>query len=100
MKELYLKIKRYMIKKYSSSEQSNAPNYYSCHSDSIYYSKLWPIIFLFSALTDIPMPLPKGKKPGQHRDWGFLPILIVTGIFVFVYYGYTVHIVCKFQSFI
>ncbi|CAO0794688.1 unnamed protein product [Mucor circinelloides] len=59
-----------------------------CHSDSPIYAKLWPLIFFFSALTDFPMPLPKGKKPGQHRDWGWVPVLIVTGILVFVYYGY------------
>lgn len=66
-----------------------------CHSDSPIYAKLWPLIFFFSALTDFPMPLPKGKKPGQHRDWGWVPVLIVTGILVFVYYGYLHSIVCK-----
>ncbi|KAI9478111.1 MAG: DHHC palmitoyltransferase-domain-containing protein [Benjaminiella poitrasii] len=59
-----------------------------CHTDSPIYSKCWPIIFLFSALTDFPMPLPKGKKPGQHRDWGWIPFIIVTGLVVFVYYSY------------
>lgn len=68
-----------------------------CHSDSPVYAKLWPLIFFFSALTDFPMPLPKGKKPGQHRDWGWVPVLIVTGILVFVYYGYLHSIVCKLQ---
>ncbi|KAG2195923.1 hypothetical protein INT47_002696 [Mucor saturninus] len=33
------------------------------------------------------MPLPKGKKPGQHRDWGLLPIVMVCGLASFVYYG-------------
>lgn len=66
-----------------------------CRSDSPMYAKLWPLIFFFSALTDFPMPLPKGKKPGQHRDWGWVPVLIVTGILVFVYYGYLHSIVCK-----
>lgn len=68
-----------------------------CHSDSPVYAKLWPLIFFFSALTDFPMPLPKGKKPGQHRDWGWVPVLIVTGILVFVYYGYLHSIVCKLR---
>jgi hypothetical protein len=66
-----------------------------CHSDSPIYARLWPIIFFFSALTDFPMPLPQGKKPGQHRDWGWLPVMIVGGIVVFVYYGYLDRIICK-----
>ncbi|GAA5800995.1 hypothetical protein HPULCUR_006435 [Helicostylum pulchrum] len=64
-----------------------------CGSDTLIYSKLWPIIFLFSSLTDIPMNLPKGSKPGQHRDWGWLPTLIVCGISAFLYYGYLCRIV-------
>jgi hypothetical protein len=66
-----------------------------CHSDSPVYAKLWPMIFLFSALTDFPMPLPKGKKPGQHRDWGWIPVMVIGGILVFVYYGYLDRIVRK-----
>jgi hypothetical protein len=66
-----------------------------CHSDSPVYAKLWPVIFFFSALTDFPMPLPKGKKPGQHRDWGWIPIMIIGGILAFVYYGYLDRIVRK-----
>lgn len=46
------------------------------------------------------MPLPKGKKPGQHRDWGWMPIMIVGGIVVFVYYGYLDRIVRKFILFL
>lgn len=68
---------------------------FCCHSDSPFYSKLWPMIFLFSIITDFPMPLPKGKKPGQHRDWGLLPILMVCGLAAFVYYGFTSRIVRK-----
>ncbi|KAI8638787.1 DHHC palmitoyltransferase-domain-containing protein, partial [Parasitella parasitica] len=64
-----------------------------CHSDSPMYAKLWPLIFFLSALTDFPMPLPKGKKPGQHRDWGLVPVLIVTGMAAFIYYGYVHSIV-------
>ncbi|KAI7903356.1 uncharacterized protein BX663DRAFT_49655 [Cokeromyces recurvatus] len=59
-----------------------------CYTDSPIYSKCWPIIFLFSALTDFPMPLPKDKKPGQHRDWGWIPFIIIVGLVVFIYYGY------------
>ncbi|KAI7861874.1 DHHC palmitoyltransferase-domain-containing protein [Spinellus fusiger] len=59
---------------------------------SAVYSKCWPLVFLVSALLDIPCPLPKGKKPGQHRDWGWLPILVVLAIAAWMYYGYLVHI--------
>ena len=65
------------------------------YTESAYYSKLWPIIFLFSAITDFPMPLPKDKRPGSHRDWGWMPILIVVGLVAFVCYGYVDCIVCK-----
>ncbi|CAO3626667.1 unnamed protein product [Mucor hiemalis] len=34
------------------------------------------------------MPLPKGKRPGQHREWGWMPIMIVIGLVAFVSYGY------------
>lgn len=67
-----------------------------CHTDSPIYSKLWPLIFFISALTDFPMPLPKGKKPGQHRDWGYIPVIIVSGFAAFIYYGYLSRIVRKF----
>jgi hypothetical protein len=69
-----------------------------CHSNSPLYAKFWPIIFLFSAITDFPMPLPKGKRPGQHRDWGWLPIMIVVGFVAFIYYGYLDRIICKYLS--
>jgi hypothetical protein len=80
---------------FDDSESSDNTTACCCHSDSPLYAKLWPVIFFFSALTDFPMPLPKGKKPGQHRDWGWLPVLIVGGIVVFVYYGYLDRIVRK-----
>lgn len=70
-----------------------------CHTDSPVYSKLWPVIFFISALTDFPMPLPKGKKPGQHRDWGYIPVIIVSGFATFIYYGYLSRIVRKSLSF-
>ncbi|KAL0083332.1 DHHC palmitoyltransferase-domain-containing protein [Phycomyces blakesleeanus] len=62
------------------------------HTDSPLYARFWPAIFLFSAITDYPLPLPKGKKPGQHRDWGLMPILVVLGIAGFVYYGYLIRV--------
>ncbi|KAI9021418.1 DHHC palmitoyltransferase-domain-containing protein [Phycomyces nitens] len=62
------------------------------YTDSKCYARCWPAIFLFSAITDYPLPLPKGKKPGQHRDWGLMPILVVLGIAGFVYYGYLIRI--------
>lgn len=71
-----------------------------CHSDSPAYAKLWPMIFFFSAMTDFPMPLPKGKKPGQHRDWGWVPVMIISGILMFVYYGYLDRIVRMFNCFV
>lgn len=61
---------------------------FCCHTDSQFYAKFWPAIFFFSALTDFPMPLPKGKRPGQHREWGWMPIMIVIGLVAFVSYGY------------
>lgn len=66
-----------------------------CTSDSTAYSRFWPFIFCFSALTDFPLPLPKDKKPGQHRDWGWLPVMIISGIFIYLYYGYVDRIVRK-----
>lgn len=66
-----------------------------CHTDSSLYSQCWPLIFLFSALTDYPMPLPKDRKPGQHRDWGWLPVMIVSSFMIFIYYGYLDRIVRK-----
>lgn len=66
-----------------------------CHTDSPLYSKCWPFIFFFSAITDYPMPLPKDKKPGQHRDWSWLPVIVVSSLVTFVYYGYLDRIVCK-----
>ncbi|KAL4207986.1 putative Palmitoyltransferase [Rhizopus microsporus] len=64
-----------------------------CHTDSPLYSKCWPFIFFFSAITDYPMPLPKDKKPGQHRDWSWLPVIVVSSLVTFVYYGYLDRIV-------
>ncbi|KAG1352451.1 hypothetical protein G6F62_002673 [Rhizopus arrhizus] len=64
-----------------------------CHTDSPLYSQCWPLIFFFSALTDYPMPLPKDRKPGQHRDWGWLPVMIVSSFMIFIYYGYLDRIV-------
>ncbi|KAI9260255.1 DHHC palmitoyltransferase-domain-containing protein [Sporodiniella umbellata] len=64
-----------------------------CDTNSPLYLKLWPLTFFFSAITDYPMPLPKGKKPGQHRDWGWVPIFLVTGLVTFIYYGYLDRIV-------
>lgn len=61
---------------------------FCCHTNSPFYAKCWPAIFFFSALTDYPMPLPKGKRSGQHRDWGWMPITIVIGLVTFVCYGY------------
>lgn len=61
---------------------------FCCHTNSPFYAKCWPAIFFFSAITDYPMPLPKGKRPGQHRDWGWMPIMIVIGLVTFVCYGY------------
>jgi hypothetical protein len=66
-----------------------------CHTDSPVYSKLWPVIFFISALTDFPMPLPKGKKPGQHRDWSYIPVIIISGFATFIYYGYLDRIIRK-----
>lgn len=59
-----------------------------CHTDSAIYARFWPAIFFFSALTDFPMPLPKGKRPCQHREWGWMPVMIVIGLVAFVSYGY------------
>ncbi|ORY92143.1 hypothetical protein BCR43DRAFT_497858 [Syncephalastrum racemosum] len=67
-----------------------------CRTDSPLYARCWPLIFFFSALTDFPLPLPKGKKPGQHRDWGWIPVVIVMGIVAFVYYGYLDHVCRKY----
>jgi hypothetical protein len=66
-----------------------------CHSDSQMYSRCWPLVFTFSAITDYPMPLPKGKKPGQHRDWGWIPILFVSAVSVYVYYAYLDRVIRK-----
>jgi hypothetical protein len=68
-----------------------------CHSDSQLYSRCWPLVFVFSAITDYPMPLPKGKKPGQHRDWGWIPILFVSAFSVYVYYAYFDRVIRKLQ---
>lgn len=59
-----------------------------CQTDSPVYARCWPAIFLFSAITDFPMPLPRGKKPGQHRDWGWMPVLVVLCLVTFMYYTY------------
>ncbi|KAI9250556.1 DHHC palmitoyltransferase-domain-containing protein [Phascolomyces articulosus] len=59
-----------------------------CKTDSPMYSRCWPFLFLFSAITDFPLPLPSDKKPGQHRDWGWMPVLVVLSITAFLYYGY------------
>lgn len=67
-----------------------------CRTDSPLYARCWPLIFFFSALTDFPLPLPKGKKPGQHRDWGWMPVLVVMGIVAFVYYAYLDHVCRKY----
>ncbi|CEP07453.1 hypothetical protein [Parasitella parasitica] len=73
---------------FDDPDEQDAQTCCCCQTDSPMYANLWPLIFFFSALTDFPMPLPKGKKPGQHRDWGWVPVLIVTGMAAFVYYGY------------
>lgn len=85
---------RITTNKRESTEQATG----CCNPQSPIYNKLWPIIFLFSAITDIAMPLPKGKKPGQHRDWGWLPILFIICLSAYVYYGYLCRIVCKYSS--
>ncbi|KAI8991773.1 DHHC palmitoyltransferase-domain-containing protein [Mycotypha africana] len=59
-----------------------------CHTDSPAYIRCWPVIFLFSVITDFAMPLPKGKKPGQHRDWGWLPVMIISTIAILAFVGY------------
>ncbi|KAI8391827.1 uncharacterized protein BYT42DRAFT_611011 [Radiomyces spectabilis] len=41
-----------------------------------------------TAMTDIAMPLPKGWKPKQQLDWGWLPVLVVIAIIAFVYWVY------------
>jgi hypothetical protein len=58
---------------------------------------MWPLIFFLSALTDFPMPPPKGKKQGQHRDWGFLPVFVVLGIIAISTYSYIAR-VCRKSS--
>lgn len=75
-------------KKHNRIEDDDTQVCFCCRTDSTFYAKCWPAIFFFSALTDYPMPLPKGKRPGQHRDWGWMPILIVIGLVTFVCYGY------------
>ena len=66
-----------------------------CRPDSPVYSRCWPFLFLFSAVTDFPLPLPSDKKPGQHRDWGWVPVLVVLSIITFLYYGYLDQVCCK-----
>ncbi|KAI9354760.1 DHHC palmitoyltransferase-domain-containing protein [Pilaira anomala] len=82
---------RITTRKRKNTEQATGGG--CCNSQSPIYNKLWPIIFLFSVITDIAMPLPKGKKPGQHRDWGWLPILFIICLSAYVYYGYICRIV-------
>ena len=66
-----------------------------CRTESPMYSRCWPFLFLFSAVTDFPLPLPSDKKPGQHRDWGWVPVLVVLSIITFLYYGYLDQVCCK-----
>ncbi|OBZ90978.1 putative palmitoyltransferase ZDHHC20 [Choanephora cucurbitarum] len=85
----FLKVGRHPFKMGSKDKEDNDTRVcFCCQTNSALYSQLWPIIFLFSALTDFPMPLPEGKRPGQHRDWGWLPVLIVSCFVAYIYYGY------------
>ncbi|KAG2175586.1 hypothetical protein INT43_001233 [Umbelopsis isabellina] len=71
-----------------SSNPADQQQACGCSTDSPIYARMWPLIFFVSALTDFPMPPPKGKKQGQHRDWGFLPVFVVLGIIAIATYSY------------
>ncbi|KAI9286159.1 DHHC palmitoyltransferase-domain-containing protein [Umbelopsis sp. AD052] len=71
-----------------SSNPADQQQACGCATDSPIYARMWPLIFFLSALTDFPMPPPKGKKQGQHRDWGFLPVFVVLGIIAISTYSY------------
>ncbi|KAM3588530.1 hypothetical protein VKS41_000973 [Umbelopsis sp. WA50703] len=71
-----------------SSNPADQQQACGCSTDSPVYARMWPLIFFVSALTDFPMPPPKGIKQGQHRDWGFLPVFVVLGIIAIATYSY------------
>ncbi|GAB5588653.1 hypothetical protein Unana1_03553 [Umbelopsis nana] len=77
-----------------SSNPADQQQACGCSTDSPIYARMWPLIFFVSALTDFPMPPPKGKKQGQHRDWGFLPVFVVLGLIAISTYSYIAR-VCR-----
>ncbi|KAG2220389.1 hypothetical protein INT45_006560 [Circinella minor] len=79
--------------KEEEEQKKNIPYYCGCRIDSPMYSRCWPFLFLFSAITDFPFPLPIDKKPRQqHRYWGWVSVFVVLSIIAFLYYGYIFHL--------
>lgn len=68
----------------------------NCSITSPYYRNLWPLIFLLSALTDIPMP-PRGSH--IQRYTGLFPVAVVLALVAYTYFAYVVRL-CSMPIFL